>query len=248
MSRSFFIGTALVMAVAGGILALWPELDLAASRLFWTEGEGFWLAGQGWAGTIRFVSMWPTIGIGLAAIVSLVQHIVAPASRQFMAARTALFLSLTVLLGPVLLVNGLFKEHWDRARPVHVSEFGGAWRFTPWWRPGDGTECRTNCSFISGEASGAAWLVAPALLAPPPVRPAALAAAGVYIAAISVMRIAFGGHFLSDTLLAICATLAIILWTYRWLVRPPDAPSEIVVDERLARLGRPLRRVFGARS
>lgn len=248
MSRIFFIATAVILAVTGGVLALWPELDLAVSRLFWTEGEGFWLASHGWAGFIRFVSMWPTIALGAAATVALVQHIVAPASRQFMAARTALFLSLTVLMGPVLLVNGLFKEHWDRARPVHVSEFGGAWRFTPWYRPGDGTQCRTNCSFISGEASGAAWLVAPALLAPAPIRPAVLAATAVYIVSISAMRIAFGGHFLSDTLLAIFATLAIVIWTYRWLVRPPGAPSELVIDERLARIGRPLRRLFGAES
>lgn len=248
MNRTFLLAVALPLAVAGLVLALRPDLDLAVSRLFWREGEGFWLAGHGWAGFLRHVSMWPTIGLGVAALVSLGQHILAPASRQFMSARAALFLSLTVLLGPVLLVNGLLKEHWDRARPVHVSEFGGAWRFTPWWRPGDGTECRTNCSFISGEASGAAWLVAPALLAPPQVRPVAVAAAGLYVVVVSGLRIAFGGHFLSDTLLAVLATLLIVAFAHRWLVRPPDGLSELTVDARLARLGAPLRRVFTRKS
>jgi lipid A 4'-phosphatase len=233
------------LATASAILAVWPQLDLAATRWFWREGEGFWLTSHGGAAFLRRVSMWPTIAIGVAALVSLVQHIVAPATRQFMSARAALFLTLTIAAAPVILVNGILKEHWERGRPVHVSEFGGPGTFTPWWRPGDGATCRTNCSFISGESSGAAWLAAPALLAPPAARPAALAAVAVYTAAISALRIAFGGHFLSDTLLATLVTLLIVAWAHHWLFRRRGAADEAALAARLARIGAPLRRLAG---
>jgi lipid A 4'-phosphatase len=245
--RLFYLAIA-ALAAASVVLAIWPQLDLAATRWFWREGEGFWLTSHGGAAFLRRVSMWPTIAIGVAALVSLIQHIVAPATRQFMSARAALFLTLTIAAAPVILVNGILKEHWERGRPVHVSEFGGPGTFTPWWRPGDGATCRTNCSFISGEASGAAWLAAPALLAPPAVRPAALAAVAVYTAAVSALRIAFGGHFLSDTLLAILATLVIVAGAHHWLIRRPGAASEAVLAARLAAIGAPLRRLAGRKG
>ncbi len=245
MTRRLFYLAIAVIAAASLVLAIRPDLDLAATRWFWREGEGFWLSSYGGAAFLRRVSMWPTIVIGIAAMVSLIQHIALPTTRQFMRARTALFLFLTVMAAPVILVNGILKEQWERGRPVHVTEFGGSGTFTPWWQPGDGSTCRTNCSFISGEASGAAWLAAPALLAPPAVRPAVLVVVAVYTAVISGLRIAFGGHFLSDTLLAILATLVIVTWVHYWLVRRPGAASEAVIAERLARIGEPLRALFG---
>jgi lipid A 4'-phosphatase len=246
--RQLFYAAIVLIAVASAVLAVAPSFDLAVTRAFWAADQGFWLSSQGWAGLMRRVSMWPTIGIGIAALVSLIQHMVAPASRQFMSARAALFLFLTITAAPVLLVNGVLKEHWERARPVHVTEFGGQWRFTPWWRPGDGTECRTNCSFISGESSGAAWLAAPALLAPPAARPAALGAVAVYTAIVSSLRIAFGGHFLSDTLIAVLVTLIIIAWAHYWLIRRSGAADEAAVAARLARIGAPLRRLVGLKT
>jgi len=237
-----------VLVAAVAVIALFPGADLVVARWFWTPTDGFWLSRHGWATLLRRVSMWPTIAIGVAALVSLLQHILAPATRQFMTARAALFLFLTVTAAPVLLVNGVFKEYWDRARPVHVTELGGNWRFTPWWQPGDGTECRTNCSFISGESSGAAWLAAPALLAPPSLRTVALAGVAAYTALISALRMGFGGHFLSDTLIATLLTLLIVAAGYRWFYRRAGALSEAELAARLGRLGAPLRRLFGRRA
>lgn len=245
MIRHLFIAVVLVLALAIAAIALFPGVDLAVARWFWMPADGFWLSRHDWATLLRRVSMWPTIAIGVAALVSVLQHIIAPATRQFMTARAALFLFLTVTAAPVLLVNGVFKEYWDRARPVHVTELGGNWRFTPWWQPGDGTECRTNCSFVSGESSGAAWLAAPALLSPPSLRPAALAGVAAYTALISALRMGFGGHFLSDTLIATLLTLLIVAAGYRWFYRRAGALSEAELAARLGRLGAPLRRLFG---
>ena len=91
--------------------------------------------------------------------------------------RAVVFLALTLALGPGLLVNGLLKEHWSRPRPGEVVEFGGSLAPTPWDPRG---RCEQNCSFVSGETSGAAWTVAPALLLPGTLRAVALGAAGVF--------------------------------------------------------------------
>lgn len=246
MLRAALIAAVLVLAIAIAVIAVFPEDDLVVTRWFFTPGRGFWLADHGWARFLRHVSMWPTVALGIAALVSLVQHVIAPRTRQFMRARTALFLTATVLAAPVILVNGILKEHWDRARPVHVAEFGGPGSFTPWWQPGDGRSCTTNCSFISGESSGAAWLAAPALLAPPALRPAVLAGVAAYTAVISVLRIGFGGHFLSDTLIAILVTLLIVAFGWRLVFR--RGPDEAALAARLAAIGAPLRRLAGRES
>jgi len=243
--RALFLATLLALAVVIAAIAVAPGIDLAVGGWFWTPAAGFWMSEWSLPALLRRVSMWPTIAIGIAALVSILQHIVAPASRQFMSARAALFLFLTVAAAPVLVVNGVFKEVWDRARPVHVTQFGGPWQFTPWWQPGNGRECRTNCSFVSGEASGAAWLAAPALLAPPAARVPLLAGVAAYTAVISGLRMAFGGHFLSDTLIAILITLLMIAGAYRWFYRRPGAAPEEVWAARLARIGAPLRRLAG---
>ena len=72
------------------------------------------------------------------------------------------------MLGPGLLVNLTLKNHWGRPRPIEVAQFGGDKQFVAWWDP-RGT-CDGNCSFVSGDVSGAIWTIAPAALVPPPWR------------------------------------------------------------------------------
>jgi membrane-associated phospholipid phosphatase len=131
--------------------------------------------------------------------------------------RAIIFLVATLALGPGLLVNGLLKEHTGRPRPEFTDTFGGPWAFRPWYDfSGD---CPTNCSFASGETSTAAWTLAPALLAPPPIRAYALAGAFLLTLATSLLRMAFGGHYLSDVTLAALFTFLIVLAGYRWYSR-----------------------------
>jgi membrane-associated phospholipid phosphatase len=110
--------------------------------------------------------------------------------------RGAWFLLVTLLLGPGLIVNLGLKDHSHRPRPVHVLEFGGEAPFMP-WESFDGA-CAKNCSFASGEAAQGFWMVAPALLTPPPWRPLAIVAALAFGFGASLLRVATGGHFLSD--------------------------------------------------
>ena len=108
---------------------------------------------------------------------------------MLIAGRAALFLIVTLALGPGILANGMLKEHSGahasgrRRRSSAATE-----RFTPWWDPRG--PCPENCSFIAGEPSGAFWTLAPAALAPPQWRPLAYGAALAFGVAMGALRIA----------------------------------------------------------
>ena len=138
--------------------------------------------------------------------------------------RTALFLTLSLLLGPGLLVNGVLKEHWGRPRPIEITQFGGAKHYVDWWNPTGA--CARNCSFVSGEAATAAWMFGPAMLVPVPWRGAALAAAAVFTAAMSALRMSVGAHFFTDVLFGALSTM-LILFGMRALADrvPASAPD-----------------------
>jgi membrane-associated phospholipid phosphatase len=180
-----------------------------------------------------------TLAIAPAVVVLLVK-LFWPKRATIMPARAALFLIVSLLLGPGLLVNTVLKDHWARPRPGMVANFGGDMTFRPWWDPRG--SCTDNCSFVSGETSSAVWLAAPALLVPLPWRYAAFAGVAVYAAGIAAMRLLLGGHFLSDVLFAAIFT-GLVIWTVhgrllRWRMPPTDA----TLDAALARTGSALRR------
>jgi membrane-associated phospholipid phosphatase len=131
--------------------------------------------------------------------------------------RALLFLAASLIVGSGLIVNLGLKDHSHRPRPVHVIEFGGGDEFRPWYRF-DGA-CKKNCAFASGEAASGAWMLAPALLAPPPLQGVAVAGAVLYAVVTSVLRIAFGGHFLSDVLVGGLLSALVVMAMWRFYYR-----------------------------
>ncbi len=203
----------LLLASSGlAVLAMWPNLDLAVAGVFFsTPGDFAGMTPE--AHVFRtFASLLPfTIYAGavllyFAGLIGVVPKI--PGLRH----RRMIFLSLSLALGPGLLVNGLFKAHFHRPRPVHVAEFGGASAFRPFYRA-DG-DCPKNCAFPSGETAAAFWTLAPAALLPPQWRIAALSGAMLFGAATGLARMAAGAHFLSDVLFSglLMGLLILALW------------------------------------
>jgi lipid A 4'-phosphatase len=58
------------------------------------------------------------------------------------------FLILSVVIGLGLMINSVFKDHWDRPRPRDVVQFGGTLHYTPAPLRGKGSE-----SFPCGHCS-----------------------------------------------------------------------------------------------
>lgn len=204
----------LATALAAVVFAAWPRLDLATAALF-HDSNGQFVA-RGW--TINYLRR----AGDLAPFVVYAAMVVAGALRQVAlrglpgpTLRGIAFLSVSFVLGPGLLVNVGLKDHAHRPRPGQVIEFGGKATFQPYYRFDGG--CEVNCSFVSGEVSSAAWTLAPALLSPPALRPVAVAAAVAFAVAMSLLRIAAGGHFLSDAIFAVLFTMIVVLALHRLL-------------------------------
>jgi lipid A 4'-phosphatase len=206
-------------AVVGVVFGVFPQLDLAISGLFFDPTtHDFRVNALAWVQQSRAAAR-VLIGLIVApAGLALLGKFLLPQRRMFVKTRIALFLVLTLLAGPGLIANSLFKEHWGRARPIDVTEFGGTEHFTAWWDPrGD---CPGNCSFVAGEPAGAFWTLAPAALAPPQWRALAYAAALAFGSGVGVLRIAGGGHFFTDVVFA-GVIMYVLIWVayaaiYRW--------------------------------
>ena len=54
----------------------------------------------------------------------------------------------TMFLGPILIVNGIFKSFWGRARPQDILQFGGDKLFSLPFEISN--QCSWDCSFMSG--------------------------------------------------------------------------------------------------
>lgn len=243
---------ALLAAAAVAATALFvgfPAADLAVSRLFHDPSAGAWAGAAPWAEALREL-FWKTTEAGVVAFTLLLAAALVRRGRAMVPGRVWAFALGAMALGPGLLVNGILKEAWSRARPRTVVEFGGDAAFTPAWQlAGD---CARNCSFVSGEAAGTAtlalvvWLIAGRRL---PGRARILVACVLAAAtlAVGLQRVASGGHFLSDVVFAwlLCAGLTLVLWRLSGAGRASDrlTPAALRADiaAPLIALGRLLR-------
>ena len=232
---------ALAIAVITGVtFGIYPELDLAIARYFHgivdTAGNTFMLRFSEPLMMARDAGLWvSTILVGLA-VAAVVIKLLLPRRKMLMPGRAALFLIVTMALGPGLLVNVLLKENWNRPRPIDVSQLGGNETFVAWWDPrGD---CGSNCSFVSGDVSGAFWTLAPAAVTPPQWRAVAYGAALALGTAMGAARVVVGGHFVSDAIFAGVFTFLIIWVVYGFIYRwPRTRLRDEDVEGRIERVG-----------
>jgi membrane-associated PAP2 superfamily phosphatase len=243
MNRTgLFIALGLFAAI-GLLFGIFPGLDLWLAGLFFDPAtKTFPLKAVAAANIARDAAMWIAWGLAAPSIVALVVKLARPDKPLLVSGRTVTFLLVTITLSAGILTNLTFKSLWGRPRPIFVTEFAGTNKFVPWWDPRG--ECPKNCSFFSGEGATAFWTYAPASLAPAPWRPAAYAAATVFGAVTSGLRMAFGGHFFTDVAIAGLVSF-LVIWLfyaliYRW---PKTRLTDARVDAALTRFAWPLYRL-----
>jgi lipid A 4'-phosphatase len=219
MNRTGLIITLTIAVLVGLLLGRFPDLDLKIAALFYDpEKKDFMLRWSPSLGFVRDAVMWLVSVIAAPAFIALALKILLPRRRLLVAGRALVFLIATIAIAPGLVTNVVLKDYWPRSRPIDVPQFNGDERFTAWWDPRGG--CAKNCSFVGGEAAGAFWTFAPATLSPPAWRPLAYGTALAFGAAVGLLRMAFGAHFLSDIVFAGVFTF-LIIWLahgliYRW--------------------------------
>jgi lipid A 4'-phosphatase len=212
---------ALVGVVAALVFVGWPDLDLAASRLFYVEPRHFAFSQSALAGMLRVGFRLLTWGASIVAVAGIVLALARNRRLFGLGLAQWTFLALVLITGPGLITNTLLKDNWARPRPVQIVEFGGSEKFTPVLeRSGS---CARNCSFVSGEASATFALgFAIAMLARR--RRAELMAAAIAAGSISgLIRMGLGGHFLSDVVFA-GVFMALDVALIHWLVFDVFAP------------------------
>jgi lipid A 4'-phosphatase len=197
---------------------------------------------EAWRDLGRYVE-W---AFAIAVTAPLLLKILSPRSRLLVRPRATLFVLATFALGPGLIVNGILKEHWGRARPRALSEFGGDAIFSPAWWISD--QCARNCSFVSGEAAAAFCLVALVFLVRKEQRPAMLVFTLSFAATVSLTRIAVGAHFLSDVLIAWLITLCVMIALDRVVLKGLPGKFDRAVEVGAERIGTALRRLVHKNS
>ena len=223
MNRTGLIITLAIAAVVGLVFGLFPRLDIAIARPFYSfidiHKNTFSLRLRPDMMLVHLIALRAGFLMVVPAVVALVLKLILPRRRMLISGRAVVFLIATMVLGPGLLVNVALKDHWGRPRPIDIVQYGGTQHFVPWWDPrGD---CPDNCSFVSGDVATAAWTLAPAALAPPQWRVLAYGAAFAFTAAMAAMRIIAGGHFFTDTVFAGVFTFLIIWLMYGLIYRWP---------------------------
>ncbi len=199
------------------LFALWPNLDLAVARKFFDAGH---FIGRTRTGEILRSVFYdaPYVILGCCCL-----PMAPAASARHDEGRTAArFSSCSPLWrsGPGLLVNGVLKENSHRPRPEQTVEFGGP------WRSGHMTNSTASAAAIApsfrARSPTSAWTLAPALAgAAAPPRAGGCRGAGLH-RGDGALRMSFGGHYLSDALLAALFTFLIVLGFYRWYLRSPE--------------------------
>lgn len=189
------------LLLAGMTILFWlTDLDLQISALFFAPGEG-WIAKDlpFWRFLYDYANV-PAFMLAGGALAVLIGSWRVTCFKPYR--RAALFLILALALGPGLIVNTIFKDHWGRPRPRNVQAFEGPDAFLPVWQKGT---AKNGHSFASGHAAIAFFLFTPYFLLRGPSRRwafAFLAAGSGWGFVVGLARIVQGGHFASDVLWA----------------------------------------------
>lgn len=218
--KTWAVAVALGFGAALIVFLMWPQIDLRMTGLFYVEGTGFPAQSSAVLSMLRHGIWNLSIILALAAIIGGVAYALWRHDLFGVPGGRWQFVALLYILGPGILVNAILKNYWGRARPDQIVDFGGSALFSPAWVMTD--QCARNCSFVSGEGSGAAALVIGGVVILQALRDRlgdrVLVTAQVFLATAAVtaaaLRVILGRHFLSDTIFAalLVALIALLLW------------------------------------
>lgn len=197
MRLPFFI--LLFALIAATVLCVPTNTDIRTTALFYQPGAGFPIGNlQPWRFLYRY-GVYPAFAMGAVALLVVIAGFLRTPFVSYR--RQALFVVLLLVIGPGILANSIFKDHWGRPRPRQVDKFGGSMAFHQPWQPGPAPK---NASFPAGHPTAAFYLSAPyfVLREKKRRRQALLWLWGgiLYGVVMGMARIIQGGHFVTDVI------------------------------------------------
>ncbi len=188
-----------LLVITTGLLAH-NGADLTVAGWFYRAGA--WPVGGQFPWNLLYkMDRFPAISLALGGLVLAVRGIYKPQLRHWV--RPGIFLVILLIVGPGIMVNSIFKEHWGRPRPRDVVQFNGSQQFLQPWQPG--VSGPKGHSFPSGHSSAAFYMAAPFFIyrrRRKSVAHAWLLGGLLFGVLMSCARITQGGHFLTDTIWA----------------------------------------------
>ena len=209
-------GTGLALSVL--LFTLWPTLDLQISLAFFDMPSATFSANNiPWVHAVYVATPW----VGQAAFVlfclGLLYLKIRPQAQRLGLQRRLLAWVLMAIVGLGVVVDWGLKNNVGRPRPEQLQLFGTNKPFVPAFQWS--THCDVNCSFVSGHAASGFSLMAWGMWAGWQRRQKFLLMGMVAGAAIGAVRVAQGGHFVSDVVFSGWAVwLTYLLIRYIWLV------------------------------
>jgi lipid A 4'-phosphatase len=194
---SFHEGIVLAgVAAAVAVLFAVTPLDLSAARLFYRPGEGNpWPLAHRLPWSVLYdAAPWVTASLLLTGLATLGAALL---RRQGNLLRSGVFLLLSVVIGPGVVVNFVLKDHMGRPRPRDVIEFAGPSPYVPPFVPSNEGGASFPCGHCSvGFLFAAGWWIW--RRRQPAWAWGSLAVGLASGFALGLARMAAGGHFLSD--------------------------------------------------
>lgn len=218
-----------LLAAAATLPFLTPALDIRILSWFYHPGaQPAWPHEWHplWRGLYTF-GTWPALITALAGLAIVVIAPYRPRLARWR--RHAAFVFLTLVLGPGLFVNTIFKDHWGRPRPRQVTELGGTMTYQCFYEKGIAGRGK---SFPCGHSSMGYYFVVFYFLGRRKHRKLALAilaGAMAYGTLIGTARMMAGAHFASDVLWSAFFPCAMAWLLYYAVLRIPqheDAPAD----------------------
>jgi len=177
---------------------LFSSVDIWFSSLFF-DGKEFFLRSHPLIRALYEYTQVFTVIVGVFLLVLLLLSYTKNKTTLF-PKKAVIFLFLSLIIGPGLLVNATLKDNFGRARPAQIKEFGGSKEFTKAFEIS--ANCQKNCSFACGHASAAFWFLSFGFVVGEAYRRRVFIGGVAFGTAVGFARIAQGGHFLSDVIFA----------------------------------------------
>lgn len=199
----------ILFLIFAAVFLTFPQIDIATTSLFW-DGHRFIFADNPIIQAVYYHVNLMTPILIIGSLVAIGYQYFSKKEFKYANKKNLAYFLLVGIIGSVILVNAVFKDHWGRARPHQTVVFGGDKAFTPPLIPTN--QCDKNCSFSCGHASFGFMFIALWFL----FRKRWLFWGAItYGGLIGLVRIMQGGHFLSDVIFS----LFVMYWTAYWLYR-----------------------------
>lgn len=207
------------LALSLAVFKLWPELDLVVTHYFFEASSHSFTAHQsGLVQAVYVATPWLGRALFIACCLGWLLLKAWPRPHALAWRRRMLAWLIMAVLGQGLLVDWGLKDNMGRPRPEQLEIFGNSKPFVPAFELS--THCDVNCSFVSGHAAAGFSLITWGMWSAWARRKRWLAIGTLAGLVIGGVRIAQGGHFLSDVIFSGWAIwLTYLLIRHAWLWR-----------------------------